>query len=149
MLAAVTTAPAALAGTHTGGRTYLGWIKAAHPGLPVTLLGAPCHPRSPLNGVDGVWYQVPRGATHVRMTPARTLDASVLFYTVYPGGTPAVVSADGGLGGGCRFVSGIFGRHGIYGNGFGGVASGSVPAGASFVIVNGYMGTGTFTLMFS
>ncbi|GAC1321672.1 MAG: hypothetical protein NVSMB12_21950 [Acidimicrobiales bacterium] len=131
----VAIAPAARAGTPAE-TTYTGWIKLAHGAFnAVTEVGAPCDPTSPLNGLDGVWYKLPRGSTHVTLTPSAILDADVVF-RAGPGGRL-----------GCHGVPGEGGF--LPGRGYGHAVSGSVPSEATFLLVNGFLGTGAFSIRFS
>lgn len=139
-LALVAIAPAAMAdpGTHTITRT--GRIKLAHgPYNAITALGAACNPTSPLNGLDGVWYQIPSGATEVTLAPNYLLDADLLFRSARKGSIANNVVGDGCLGTGDDII----------GDGYGHVVSGPIPAGASYVLVNGWLGAGCFTITFS
>lgn len=129
-LATVATSTSAFAVTRTRTVTYTGSILLAHgPYNAVTATGAPCDPKSPVNGVDGVWYKVPPGATRVRFAPSALLDSDLLFRTAA-----------------CRS---IIGGGFLGGQGYGHVVSGAVPKGASFVLVNGWLGTGSFILKLS
>jgi hypothetical protein len=129
MLAVVATSTSTLASPRPRTTTHVGSIRLAHGAFnAVTAVGAACDPTSPLNGIDGVWYKIPRGATRVTFTPSALLDADLLFRT----GTCQGIT-DGGV---------------LNGQGYGRRVSGPVPKNASFVLVNGWLGTGAFTVTF-
>jgi hypothetical protein len=145
MLLAVVAATPALASNHAKVVTYRGSILVAHVEPLVTWQGAACDPRSPLNGIDGVWFKVPPGATgSVTLTPGDALDAQVLPYALVRGGATGPSALDNSL---------DCGRTDTYGSvpmqsGFGQPVSGQLPAGTEFVLINGFYGTGAFTLQF-
>jgi hypothetical protein len=130
MLAVVAaTSASALAATGTRTTTYKGSILLAHGAFnAVTATGAACHPKSRLNGIDGVWYKIPQGATRVTFAPSARLDADLLFRTAACQGMP---------------------YDDLPAHNWGQVVSGPVPKGASFILVNGWLGSGTFTIKFS
>lgn len=110
--------------------TFSGTITAGHPatgvGVGVTELGAACDTEADLNGVDGHWFDVAAydGWTFV-LTMDATLDADVWFYDA------SCTPIDDGSG-----AKGIIGVQ----------ETGKVPSNAAYAIVNGYAGTGSFTL---
>jgi hypothetical protein len=137
-----TTAPAALANPHRREVSYAGSIRVAHPLFPISMFGAACNPTSPLNGIDGVWFRIPRGYRHVTMSPSELLEADVFFFAA----KPAVVRTytDGFLPDPCKQPDEM-----LPGTHLGDVLSGSVPAQASYVYVNGYLYTGSLTVTFT
>ena len=148
-LAPLALAPAAMADSGTHKTTRTGDIRLAHgPFNMITAMAAPCDPTSPLNGLDGVWYQIPNGATHVTLAPNRSLDADLLFWKFTPGSSPTVSSAQNNdwIGGRCRSAGP---GANIFGDGYGQSMSGPIPAGASYVLVNGWLGWGRFSITFS
>jgi hypothetical protein len=87
---------------------------------------APCTPADPINGVDGVWVDLLDFQGHdASMVVDATLDADVFFYTAA-----------------CDYVAGADLNAGFLGE----PEAGTVPADAQYAVVNGFLGTGSFTL---
>jgi subtilisin family serine protease len=91
----------------------------------VVQTAAACNPASPLNGLDGVWYNIAGAGSSFSLTMDATLDVDVYFHTAS-----------------CARVGGSIGAQGF----LGATEAGTVPSGAAFAIVNGFAGTGTFVL---
>lgn len=122
LAAAVLLVPSTLAGTYTG--TFTGPGHGFLPGVTATL--APCDPGSASQGVDGYWFDIghePPGATYT-LAVATTLDADLVFHD----------SA-------CNFLT-----HDGATSGLGATLTGVVPAGADWVLVDNFAGSGAFTL---
>ncbi len=131
MFAVVATSAPALAAPRPPRTTsYTGTIRLAHVAYnAVTAVGAACDTKSALNGVDGVWYAIPRGSTRVTFAPSAFLDADLQFRTA-----TCQSITDGGF---------------LNAQGFGHLVAGPVPKSASFILANGWMGTGAFTITFT
>lgn len=95
-------------------------------GTGTTELAAPCDDQSDLNGTDGVWFDIgDDDGTSFTLTMDATLDADVYFYDAE-----------------CDYISDTVGGQA----GLGADESGAVPSDATYAIVVGYLGTGSFTL---
>lgn len=108
-----------------------GEILAGQPGTGLGVgaaeLGAACDTDSDLNGVDGQWHNITGFAEHeFELTMDDTLDVDVFFY-----------DAD------CSWINAdSTGAEGFVGQ----TEDGTVPANAAFAVVNGWAGTGSYTL---
>jgi hypothetical protein len=125
----LTMAPAAVAGH---GETFDedGEILVGQPGAGVTERGAACDTESGLNGVDGQWYAIDGFGDHdFELTMDDTLDVDLYFYTA-----------------GCDFVNADADGAEAF---LGGTEDGTVPSEAAFAVVDGFAGTGGFTLSIS
>jgi hypothetical protein len=102
-----------------------------HPGtlaFGASELTAACEPGAETDGIDGKWFEISNfaGGDFV-LDPADTLDADAYFY-----------DAD------CGFVdAGLDGAE----EGLGAAEDGQIPDEASFVVVDGFAGQGSFDLM--
>jgi hypothetical protein len=112
-------------------QTYTGTITVGNPASAVTGGVAEtidfCDPSGSTNGIDGKWFDI--GASdatrNATLTTDPTLDGDVYFYDV-----------------GCQLI-GDFDMATV---GPGSPEAGVVPATAEFVVVDGFLGTGAFTL---
>ena len=146
-LALFAIAPAAMADPETDTITRTGEITLAHGAHNViTATAAPCDPTSPLTGLDGVWYRIPQGATQVTLDPNYLLDADLLFYKFAPGASSTAISAlnNSWVGGSC-----VGAGSPLFDRGYGYSVFGPIPPEATYVLVNGWLGTGCFNITFS
>lgn len=92
----------------------------------VTELAAPCDTGSDLNGFDGQWHDISGFSDHAFvLDPADTLDADVWFYNAS-----------------CGFISNSTGAQAFIGAN----ENGTVPENATFAVVDGFVGTGSYKL---
>ncbi|PSG98256.1 hypothetical protein BRD56_01290 [Thermoplasmatales archaeon SW_10_69_26] len=129
----LTMAPAAVAGHgetfEEDGEILLGQ-PGTNAGVGVTELGAACDTESELNGVDGQWYAIDGFDDHdFELTMDDTLDVDMYFYTTE-----------------CEFIDDGFDGAEAF---LGGTEDGTVPSEAAFAVVDGFAGTGDFTLSIS
>lgn len=85
-----------------------------------------CSPGGATEGLDGVWFDIAGfgGGTGV-LTNADTLDGDVWFYTA-----------------GCGFIN----NAAMAAKGLGETETGAIPEAAAYAVVDGFVGTGDFTL---
>lgn len=131
LLLTVGTMPLVATGASHG--TFEGAILLGNPTTAVTRgvseAAADCQPGSPANGVDGVWHRVDEfaGGTFT-LTMESTLDADLYFYTLDC--TSINDKRDG-----AEALMGF-------------AETGDVPPDAGYAIVNGFVGSGSYTLKF-
>lgn len=90
-------------------------------------LGCPAGGDARFDGIDGAWFAIPETTASIIIDPSATLDADGFFYT-----------AD------CSFIEEVT----LAQAGLGSQERGNVPEGAAFVVVDGFVGTGSFTIDF-